>query len=158
MKTILLALLSAISIPAFAAQPTNGVTNLIDNSKAHVISDGKSAGGGEDRHREELSVQVTDGEGHATSANCTLTNDKGDWSMTAPGTVKVLRSAGDLTIVCSKDGGNVHTLVVSAGTTQIQPKHFLFQGDSDSSDDAITVPYYNAALTLNLAGASQTSN
>ncbi|OXC75477.1 hypothetical protein [Caballeronia sordidicola] len=127
---------------------------------AHVISDANVGGGGEDRRREELTLQVTDASGQPISAKCALTNDKGDWSTTAPGTVKVLRSAGDLTIACSKDGSNMHTLVVSAGTTQIQPKHFQFQGDSDSDEDAITVPYYNAALPLNLAGApaSQAAN
>jgi hypothetical protein len=44
-------------------------------------------------------------------------------------------------------------VVVSPGTTQVQPQHFRFQSDSDSSDDAITVPYYNATITLNLAAA-----
>lgn len=158
MKKITLALLSAISISAFAAQPMNSITNQIDNGKAHLISDAKAGGGGEDRRREELSLEVTDGVGHATSANCTLTNDKGNWTATAPGTVTILRSAGDLTVVCSKDGDAPHTLIVSAGTTQIQPRHFQFQGDSDDSDDAITVPYYTAALTVNLVGASQAAN
>jgi|ERR1700744_608255 hypothetical protein len=153
MKKILLAFLSTISLSAFAAQPAITGSNLVATGKTHVISDASSGGGGEDRRREVLSVQVVDGNGLATSAKCTLTNDKGDWSTTAPGTVTVLRSAGDLTVVCSKDGNDTHTLVVSAGTTQIQPKHFRFQADSDDSDDPITVPYYTATVTLNLTAA-----
>jgi len=137
---ILIAVLSTISISAFAAQPAVNGTDLAGTSKAHLISGAKSGGGGEDRRREILSIQVTDASGPATGAKCTLTNDKGDWSTTAPNTVTVLRSAGDLTIVCAKDGYNAHTMVVSAGTTQIQPQHFLFQADSDDSAEAITVP------------------
>jgi hypothetical protein len=162
MKRILLAFLSStlisiaisasFSISASAQQITG--TNLMATGKTHVISDASSGGGGEDRRREELSLKVVDGTGQATSAKCDLTNDKGNWSTTAPGTVTVLRSAADLTVVCAKDGIAPHTLVVSAGTTQIQPKHFRFQADSDDSDDAITVPYYTATLTLTLTAAS----
>jgi hypothetical protein len=160
MKKLLLVLLSTISFSAFAAQSAITGSNLVATGKTHVISDASSGGGGEDRRREVLSVQVVDGKGLATSAKCTLTNDKGDWSTTAPGTVTVLRSEGELTIVCSKDGNDARTLIVSAGTTQIQPKHFRFQADSDDSDDPITVPYYNATITLSLIppGAPQSSN
>jgi len=70
--------------------------------------------------------------------------------MMAPSTVSILRSAGDLTIVCSKEGYNASSLIVSPSITQIQPKHFLFQGDSGASDDPITVPYYKATITLTL--------
>jgi hypothetical protein len=155
MKKILLALLSTISISAFAAQQAITDTNLVGTGKAHLISDASLGGGGQDRRREILSIQVTDANGPATGAKCTLTNDKGNWSTKAPDTVTVLRSAGDLTIVCSKDGYNAHTVVISAGTAQIQPQHFRFQSDSgDDSDDAITVPCYNSTITLNLAAAA----
>jgi hypothetical protein len=161
MKKILFAILSTISISAFAGQPAMDGTALVETGKAHMISDASTGGGGEDRRREVLAIQVTDASGPVAGAKCTLTNDKGDWSTTAPDTVKVLRSAGDLTIVCSKEGYNAHTLVVSAGSTQIQPEHFRFQADSDdASDDPITVPYYNATITMSLtaAVAPQASN
>ncbi len=162
MKKILFALLSTISISAFATQQAITGTNLLGTGKAHVISDANSggSGGGQDRRRENLSIQITDSHGPATGAKCTLTNDKGNWSTTAPDTVSVLRSAGDLTIVCSKEGYNAYTLVLSPGTTQVQPPHFRFSSDSDDSDDAVTVPYYNVTITLNLtaAVAPQASN
>jgi hypothetical protein len=148
---ILIALLATISISAFAAKPPSITgSDLIENGNARVISDGTSGGGGEDRNREVLSVQVIDAKGLDTSAKCNITNDKGSWSTTAPGSVTVLRSEGDLTIACSKDGENTQTLIVSAGTTQIEPKHFRFQADSDGSDDPVTVPYYNASIRLSL--------
>lgn len=155
MKKILFALLSTISISAFATQQALTGTDLMGSGKAHVISDASSggSGGGQDRRREDLSIQITDSHGPATGAKCTLANDKGNWSTTAPDTVKVLRSAGDLTIVCSKEGDNPLTMVLSAGTTQVQPPHFRFSSDSDDAEDAVTVPYYNATITLNLTTA-----
>ena len=153
MKKLLVALLSIVSISALAREPFLSSSDLYTTGKTHEISDARAGGGGEDPHRELVALQVTDENGQLTSAKCTLANDKGYWSTTAPDTVKVIRSAGDLTIVCSKDGTDAHTLVISAGTTQVQPKHFHFQGDSDDSDDPVTVPYYNATITMSLATA-----
>jgi hypothetical protein len=159
MKRIYLILFSAIPGISLAAQPTNSVINQLDNSKAHVIS-GASQGGGEDPRSEALSIQVTDANGPATDAKCTLSNDKGNWSTTGAEPVTILRSASDLTIVCSKDGYAARTLIVSAGTTQVERKHFRFAADSDESDDTMTVPYYNATISVNFtaAVAAQPSN
>jgi hypothetical protein len=142
-----------ISISAFARDPFVSDSDLSKSGRTHDISDARAGGGGEDKHRELMSVQVTDTSGPATGATCSLTNDKGEWSTTAPGKVEVLRSTADLTIVCSKEGYNAETLVISPASMQIQPKRFRFQGDSDTSDDLLTVPYYDATVTLHLTAA-----
>ena len=36
-------------------------------------------------------------------ASCKLTNDKGTWYVTTPGSVVVNRAYGDLTVICNKD-------------------------------------------------------
>ena len=36
-------------------------------------------------------------------ANCSLMNDKGQWFVTAPGTVMIQKAYGDLAITCKKD-------------------------------------------------------
>lgn len=155
MKKILLALLSTISISAFADRaPSITGADLLRDPNSHVISDANSGGGGEDRNIEVLSIEVVDRNGLDVKAKCDLTNDKGGWSTTAPGTVKVLRSKGDLTITCAKGSSNAQTLVVTAATAQIDPKHFRFQADPDDSDDPITVPYYDASIKLTLTGAN----
>jgi hypothetical protein len=154
MKKVALAFFSTISISAFADRaPSITGSDLLRNNNAHVISDATSGGGGEDRNSEILRVQIVDPNGLDISAKCELTNDKGDWSVTAPGTVKVLRSTGDLTIVCSQNS-ITQTLIVTAATTQIEPKHFRFQGDSDESDDPVTVPYYEASIKMTLTGTA----
>jgi hypothetical protein len=37
-------------------------------------------------------------------AKCTLTNDKGSWYVTAPGSVTVQKSYGDMVVTCKKKG------------------------------------------------------
>jgi uncharacterized protein YceK len=39
-----------------------------------------------------------------TDATCTLTNSRGSWQVTSPGTVEVLRSQSNLEAICKKDG------------------------------------------------------
>jgi hypothetical protein len=39
-----------------------------------------------------------------TQVNCKLSNDKGSWQLTAPGTITVHRSQHRLTIICQKLG------------------------------------------------------
>ena len=56
---------------------------------------------------EAQSVMVTTHAGSGAiveQAECSLTNDKGAWSVKTPGAVKVTRSAEDLQLECSRDG------------------------------------------------------
>ncbi|WP_118178622.1 hypothetical protein [Paraburkholderia phosphatilytica] len=152
-----------ISLPAFAAPPSGqapvSLNTLLgaQSDKVHMISDGSAGGGGQDRQREDISLQVVDANGPVGKAKCKLSNDRGDWSATAPDTVTILRSKGDLTITCPRSGYGDSTLVVAAGSTEIQQRRFRFEGDSDEDvDQPITVPYYNASLTVKLPSEAAT--
>jgi hypothetical protein len=150
------------SVPVLAAPPEQAPNNLnslleMQGGRVHMLSDGSTGGGGQDRQREDISVQVVDASGPVENAKCKLANDQGEWSMKAPDTVTILRSKGDLTITCSRDGYSTSVLVVGAGSTQIQKPTFRFEGDSDEdAEQTITVPYYNAALTIKLVSEATT--
>ena len=54
---------------------------------------------------QSLSLTTADKYGIAVEeAKCTLRNDKGGWDVKSPSFVNVRRSAGDLSVVCKKDG------------------------------------------------------
>ena len=50
-----------------------------------------------------VSVTCTSEGKPVSNANCTLMNDKGQWFVTAPGTVMIQKAYGDLAITCKKD-------------------------------------------------------
>jgi hypothetical protein len=57
----------------------------------------------------------------ASGAACVLTNERGSWTLTSPGSVEVKRSTTDLVITCKKEGwadatGTLHSRT-SNGTT-----------------------------------------
>lgn len=50
-------------------------------------------------------IETTDKSGKILSdANCTLSNDKGSWLVTTPGTTSIRKSGKDLHIICKKSG------------------------------------------------------
>jgi hypothetical protein len=57
-----------------------------------------------DGSTQTLSVQTTKGTSTLAGANCVLTNNKGTWFVTSPGTVAIHRAYDDLSVVCKKDG------------------------------------------------------
>jgi len=50
-----------------------------------------------------ISVKTHSQNGDITDAKCTLTNDKGEWFVTTPGSVVVSKSTSDMLVVCKKD-------------------------------------------------------
>ncbi len=152
-KAALTIAVSLVSIHVCAA-PLDGsipkLGNMLEGTNQRSVTDGNNGqSGGEDRNREDLSIRVVDAGGTVAGAACTLSNAKGDWSITAPDTVTVRRSDSDLKIRCEKPGYDPTETTVKASTTQIMPKHFRFS--ADPSDDAmITVPYYDPAITVTL--------
>lgn len=162
MKTTLAIAISFCTIHAVAGPLGQGTA--LDNVKAINVT-GANGGrdGGQDRNREELAIAVIDASGPVASTKCTLSNDKGDWSVTAPDTVSVRRSSGDLKVHCEKPGYDPVESVLKASTTQITPKHFRFSTDaggdgSDEEESLITVPQYGPSITVTMnakAGAAQ---
>lgn len=59
-------------------------------------------------------------------ASCRLTNDKGTWAVSAPGSVVVNRAYGPLTVVCSKAGSADATVVIESSTKGMAVGNVLF--------------------------------
>jgi hypothetical protein len=161
MKTVFAIAISMLPLYAFAG--SGGQINTLQNVVT-VTEANSGQNNAQDKNREELSVAVVDANGPVADAKCTLSNDKGDWSVAAPDKVTVRRSRSDLKIECAKAGYDTATGVVKASTTQITPKRFAFGTDAggDGEEDAeITVPQYGPTITITLnakAAAQQTAN
>jgi len=69
-------------------------------------------------------------------ANCTLTNDKGAWKVTTPGTVVVHRSYGDMVVDCYKKYHKKAELVVSSKTKGMLFGNAVFGGLLGGAVDA----------------------
>jgi hypothetical protein len=52
---------------------------------------------------QSLSVEARSDAGPVIGATCKLTNDRGEWFVTSPGSTTVHRSYGDLLVKCEKD-------------------------------------------------------
>lgn len=61
-------------------------------------------------------------------ASCKLTNDKGTWYLTAPGTTTVQRSGQDMNIQCDKSGVASGTATVKSSTKGMAFGNILFGG------------------------------
>jgi len=57
-----------------------------------------------------------------------MTNDKGTWFVTTPGTVPIHRSYDDLTLICTKDGYEPATDVEKSSTKGMAFGNILFGG------------------------------
>jgi hypothetical protein len=69
-------------------------------------------------------------------ANCTLTNNKGAWKVTTPGTVVVHRSYGDMVVDCYKKYHKKAKLVVSSKTKGMLFGNAVFGGLLGGAVDA----------------------
>jgi hypothetical protein len=61
-------------------------------------------------------------------ANCELTNDKGKWFVTTPGTVTVRRAFGNMEVACSKAGFATVSSSVASSTKAMAFGNILFGG------------------------------
>lgn len=62
------------------------------------------------------------------AASCKLTNDKGEWAVTTPGSVVVHRAYGPLSIVCTKEGFPSATTTANSTTKGMAFGNILFGG------------------------------
>ena len=76
-------------------------------------------------------------------ASCKLTNDKGAWAVTTPGSVVVNRAYGPLTVVCSKEGASDATAVVESSTKGMAFGNVLFGGIIGAGVDMKTGAAYD---------------
>jgi hypothetical protein len=62
------------------------------------------------------------------AASCKLTNDKGTWAVTTPGSVTVSRAYGPMTVVCSKEGFESATATFASSTKGMAFGNVVFGG------------------------------
>lgn len=81
-----------------------------------------------DGSSESLSVKATSAAADVAGAQCTLSNNKGTWYVTTPGTVTVHRSYNDMNVKCAKPGYVSNAIAVSSSTRGMAFGNILFGG------------------------------
>jgi hypothetical protein len=80
-------------------------------------------------HDQSVSVETRNKQGHAVmSANCKLTNDKGTWFVTSPGSVTIRRSYSDLLVNCEKEQQEPGLASVKSSTKAMAFGNIIFGG------------------------------
>jgi hypothetical protein len=80
-------------------------------------------------HNQSVSVETRGKQGeNVASANCKLTNDKGTWFVTSPGSVNVRRSYEDLLISCEKSEQQPGIASVKSSTKAMAFGNIVFGG------------------------------
>src|SRR5690349_11938271 len=77
---------------------------------------------------QSVSVETRSTTGQVAGASCKLSNDKGVWYVTSPGSTTVHRSYEDLAVKCEKDGLEPGLLSVKSGTKAMAFGNILFGG------------------------------
>jgi hypothetical protein len=72
-----------------------------------------------------------------------MTNDKGTWFVTTPGSVSVHRSLEDLSLICTKDGFTPATDVEKSATKGMAFGNLLFGGLIGTAVDVSTGAAYD---------------
>lgn len=95
-------------------------------------------------HNQSLSVQTRSKAGdQVAGANCKLSNDKGIWFLTTPGTTTIHRSLRDLSLVCEKEGYAAGTLFSKSSTKPMAFGNILFGGVIGAGVDIATGAAYD---------------
>lgn len=80
-------------------------------------------------HNQSVSVETRSKQNEAVaSANCKLTNDKGTWFVTSPGSVSVRRSYSDLLVNCEKADQEPGVASVKSSTKAMAFGNIIFGG------------------------------
>jgi uncharacterized protein YceK len=95
-------------------------------------------------HNQSISVETRSKQGQTvTSANCKLTNNKGTWFVTSPGSVTVSRSFEDLLINCEKENQEPGMASVKSSTKAMAFGNILFGGVIGAGVDVATGAAYD---------------
>ena len=65
---------------------------------------------------QDVSVKTQQDATDVAGANCALSNSKGSWTVTTPGTVSVHRAQDDLNIHCTKEGAGDVAMAIKSST------------------------------------------
>lgn len=95
-------------------------------------------------HNQSVSVETRGKQGQAVmSANCKLTNNKGAWFVTSPGSVTVSRSFEDLVVNCEKENQEPGLASVKSSTKAMAFGNILFGGVIGAGVDVATGAAYD---------------
>jgi uncharacterized protein YceK len=120
MKKINLAILAAIS--------------MLGSGCASIVSG----------HNQSISVETRSKQGQAImSANCKLSNNKGSWFVTSPGSVTVSRSFEDLLVNCEKENQEPGLASVKSSTKAMAFGNIIFGGVIGAGVDVATGAAYD---------------
>lgn len=92
---------------------------------------------------QSLSVETRDRGKMIQGAYCKLTNNKGTWYVTTPGSTVVHRSYGDLSVACKKDGEDPGITTVKSSTKGMAFGNILFGGVVGAGVDVATGAAYD---------------
>lgn len=84
------------------------------------------------------------------NSSCKLSNDKGVWFVTTPGSVTVHRSYNDLSIRCEKEGINPGLLAAKSSTKGMAFGNILFGGLIGTGIDISTGAAYDYPTLLSI--------
>jgi hypothetical protein len=101
---------------------------------------------------QSLSVETRAKGTSVAGAACQLSNDKGTWFVTTPGSVTVNRAYGDLAVKCTHDKHPVGTMIVKSSTKGMAFGNILVGGVIGAAVDVSTGSAYDypSLITLEL--------
>ncbi|EMN1927610.1 hypothetical protein RVV18_001997 [Burkholderia ambifaria] len=126
------------------------VTGLLSLSGCASIIDGST---------QVVSVETRSAAEAVTSASCKLTNDKGTWFVTTPGSVSLHRSMGDLNIKCDKEGREPGISTVASSARGMVAGNLLFGGIVGTAIDMGTGAAYDypTLITVSMGAAKMSA-
>jgi hypothetical protein len=92
---------------------------------------------------QSLSVTTQNNGVDVSGAKCSLTNDKGTWFATTPGSVTVRRSFNDMMVNCAVDGVQPGIMTVKSSTKGMAFGNILFGGVIGAGVDMSTGAAYD---------------
>jgi len=92
---------------------------------------------------QSVSVEALASSEKVTGASCKLSNDKGVWYITTPGSTTVQRSYSDLSVKCEKDGLDPGLLSAKSSTKAMAFGNILFGGVIGAGVDMATGAAYD---------------
>lgn len=92
---------------------------------------------------QSVSVETRSDSGSISGANCKLSNNKGTWFLSSPGTTTVQRSFEDLSVKCEKETLEPGLLSVKSSTKAMAFGNILFGGPIGAGVDVATGAAYD---------------
>ncbi|SAL07720.1 hypothetical protein AWB81_08252 [Caballeronia arationis] len=97
---------------------------------------------------QQITIRTSMDGWNVTGASCKLTNSKGNWFTTSPGTVTVPRAYDDLRVACDKSGLAGGTLTVKSSTKGMAFGNILAGGPVGAGVDVGTGAAYDYPSNL----------